>query len=61
MDGSERETISVKGGCIDGLDWSGAQHIYARSAVVPIPADSKRWETSPEIEEECPASQLTQD
>jgi hypothetical protein len=60
-DGSEKEMISIKGGCIDGLDWSGAQHIYTRSAVVPIPADSRRWEASPEVEEERPAHQLTQD
>ena len=51
-DGSETETVSIKGGCIDGLDWSGAEHIFTRSAVVPIPPNSERWEVSPEIMEE---------
>lgn len=60
-DCSEKEMVSIKGGCIDGLDWSGAQHIYARSAVIPIPTDAKRWETSPEVEEERSTHQSTQD
>jgi hypothetical protein len=47
-DGIERPTVSVKGGCIDGLDWSQAKHIYTRSAVVPIPHGVEQWRASPE-------------
>lgn len=46
-DGSERETVSVKGGCIEGLDWTGAKHIFARSAVFPIPEGAVRYEAGP--------------
>ncbi|EOO02328.1 putative glutathione-dependent formaldehyde-activating enzyme protein [Phaeoacremonium minimum UCRPA7] len=50
-DGTERPTVSVKGGLVDGLDWSKAKHIYTRSAVVPIPAGAERWEATPEVME----------
>lgn len=46
-DGIERDTVSVKGGCIEGLDWSGAKHIFTRSAVVPIPEGAEQWEAAP--------------
>lgn len=45
-DGTERSTVSVKGGCIEGLDWSSGKHIFTRSAVVPIPEGAERWQAS---------------
>ena len=36
-DGTPLEVISVKGGLVEGLDWSSAVHIFTESAVVPIP------------------------
>ncbi len=39
------DKVSVKGGCIEGLDWEGAnKHIWCRSAVVPIPGGAEKWE-----------------
>ena len=32
-----RNTVCIKGGVIEGLDWSNAQHIYTSRAVVAIP------------------------
>jgi hypothetical protein len=46
-DGSEKATVSVKGGVISGLDWKGAQHIWVRSAVVPVPEGVVAWEKEP--------------
>lgn len=45
--GQGRENLIIKGGVLKGLDFNGAAHIYARSAVVQIPAGVERWETSP--------------
>jgi hypothetical protein len=36
--------VSVKGGCIDGLDWRKAIHIWTKSAMVPIPEGSESYE-----------------
>jgi hypothetical protein len=36
--------VSVKGGCIDGLDWAKAIHIWTKSAMVPIPEGSESYE-----------------
>lgn len=46
-DGQERSTVSIKGGLVEGLDWSKAGHIFARSAVFPIPETAVRYEASP--------------
>ena len=46
-DGSERETVSIKGGVIEGLDWRGAAHIFCRSAVVDVPEEAERWDAEP--------------
>lgn len=46
-DGVPRPTVSIKGGCIDGLDWSGGCHIYVRSAVIKIPDEWETYETVP--------------
>lgn len=43
-----KATVSVKGGCVEGLDWErvGRKHIFCRSAVVAIPEGEgvERWE-----------------
>lgn len=46
-DGSERGTVAIKGGCVEGLDWKGGAHIFTRSAVVPIPEGVKQFEAGP--------------
>jgi hypothetical protein len=48
-DGTERETVSVKGGAVQGLDMKGAAHVYVRSAVVEIPEGAERWDAEPEV------------
>jgi len=50
-DGTERETVSIKGGAVQGLSFEGAKHIYVESAVVPIPEGAERWETTPDVME----------
>ncbi|KAI8951268.1 Mss4-like protein [Xylaria longipes] len=42
-----RPTVSIKGGCVEGLDWSGGRHIYVRSAVMKIPDEWETYETVP--------------
>ncbi|KAK7937281.1 Mss4-like protein [Apiospora aurea] len=46
-----RWTVSIKGGCVEGLDWAGGKHIYMRSAVVDIPEGAERYDTLPPAEE----------
>jgi hypothetical protein len=46
-DGSERGTVAIKGGCVEGLDWKGGIHIFTRSAVVPIPEGAQQFEAGP--------------
>ncbi|KAK0669325.1 hypothetical protein QBC41DRAFT_109331 [Cercophora samala] len=36
-DSPNKNVVSVKGGCIEGLDWKSAIHIWTKSAMVPIP------------------------
>ncbi|KAK7990610.1 hypothetical protein PG990_014890 [Apiospora arundinis] len=50
-DGTPRGTVSIKGGCVEGLDWAGGKHIYMRSAVVDVPAGAERYDTLPPDEE----------
>ncbi|RYP59268.1 hypothetical protein DL770_010239 [Monosporascus sp. CRB-9-2] len=45
--GAPRPTVSIKGGCVEGLDWSGGVHIYMRSAVMKIPMEWEQYETVP--------------
>ncbi|KAI1505196.1 Mss4-like protein [Biscogniauxia marginata] len=45
--GTPQTTVSVKGGCVEGLDWSGAKHIYMRSAVIKIPEEWEQYDTVP--------------
>lgn len=45
--GSERGIVSIKAGCIEGLDWEGGHHIYTSTAVMPIPEGAKQSEDAP--------------
>ncbi|KAL1879341.1 hypothetical protein VTK73DRAFT_7178 [Phialemonium thermophilum] len=36
-----KNVCSVKGGCLDGLDWNKAIHLWTKSAMVPIPEDAE--------------------
>lgn len=48
---NEEETVSVKGGCLDGLgklEMEGAEHIWVRSAIMGISEGVKRWEMEPD-------------
>ncbi|RXG42220.1 hypothetical protein VDGE_02292 [Verticillium dahliae] len=45
--GVARPTANIKGGLIEGLSLEGASHIWAREAVVPIPAGAVSWPESP--------------
>ncbi|KAK0724149.1 Mss4-like protein [Lasiosphaeris hirsuta] len=46
-DGTERGTVSMKGGLLEGLNWKGAKHIYVKSAVTEVPEGVDTWEGSP--------------
>ncbi len=48
LDKGQPEFVSIKGGLLEGLDWTGAIHIFCRSAVVPIPEGVEKWEAEPE-------------
>lgn len=54
-DGTERETVSIKGGCVEGLDFRGAKHIYVDSAVVDLPEEVERYPATPPIMEGRPS------
>jgi hypothetical protein len=47
-DGRERDVVSLKGGCVEGLEWKGLPHIWTKSAVVEIPEGVRTWEMAPE-------------
>ncbi|GAB1310201.1 Glutathione-dependent formaldehyde-activating enzyme [Madurella fahalii] len=38
-----KNVVSVKGGCIAGLNWKEAIHIWTKSAMVPIPEGSETY------------------
>jgi hypothetical protein len=42
-----KNVVSVKGGCLDGLDWNTAIHIWTKSAMVPIPEGSECYSEEP--------------
>ncbi|OTB10502.1 hypothetical protein K445DRAFT_309336 [Daldinia sp. EC12] len=46
-DGIPRSSVSIKGGCVDGLDWGGAMHIFVRSAVMKIPPEWEQYDALP--------------
>ncbi|KAH8813130.1 Mss4-like protein [Xylogone sp. PMI_703] len=41
------KVLSVKGGCIEGLDWTQAKHIWCKRAMVPIPEGVERSDEEP--------------
>jgi hypothetical protein len=43
-----KKTVSVKGGCVEGLDWSKAKHIWCSRAVVKIPEGVEKWDEEPD-------------
>jgi hypothetical protein len=47
VEGGEPKRVAVKGGVLEGLDWSTAKHIFCRSAVVPIPEGVVMFEAEP--------------
>jgi len=53
-DGTPKATVSIKGGVIEGLDWSHATHIWTSRAVIPIPPGVPQWKESPEPTPEPP-------
>jgi hypothetical protein len=46
-DGEDLETLAVKGGLLEGLNWSGTIQI----AVMPIPESVKRWDAEFKFDE----------
>lgn len=38
-----KNVVSVKGGCLEGLDWSRAIHIWTKSAMIPIPEGAESY------------------
>ncbi|OTA68354.1 hypothetical protein K449DRAFT_386665 [Hypoxylon sp. EC38] len=55
-----KNVVSVKGGCIEGLDWTSAIHIWTKSAMVPIPEGSESYSEEPSESDYC-ASQESLD
>ena len=45
--GQPKPTVSIKGGCIEGLNWKNGKHIYVRSAVIDLPAEWEKYDTMP--------------
>jgi len=43
-----QRVVSVKGGCIEGLDWKKAKHIWCKRAMVPIPEGVEKVDEEPE-------------
>ncbi|KAG9235982.1 hypothetical protein BJ875DRAFT_249157 [Amylocarpus encephaloides] len=46
----DKDIVSVKGGCIEGLDWNSARHIWCKRALVPIPEGVERDDEEPKVE-----------
>ncbi|KAH8673272.1 Mss4-like protein [Xylariales sp. PMI_506] len=46
-DGTPKQTVSVKAGCVEGLSWKGGKHIYMESAVLCIPEEWEQYRTVP--------------
>ncbi|CAJ2500484.1 Uu.00g033370.m01.CDS01 [Anthostomella pinea] len=42
-----KNVVSIKGGCLEGLDWKAAIHIWTKSAMVPIPEGSECYSEEP--------------
>ncbi|OTB01219.1 hypothetical protein M426DRAFT_323618 [Hypoxylon sp. CI-4A] len=48
-----KNVVSVKGGCIEGLDWTRAIHIWTKSAMIPIPEGSESYSEEPSESDYC--------
>ncbi|KAH6650999.1 Mss4-like protein [Chaetomium tenue] len=46
-----KNVVAVKGGCIEGLDWKTAIHIWTKSAMVPIPEGSETYSEESDLTE----------
>lgn len=46
-DGAPVGMVSLKAGCVEGLEWRDVIHIWTSSAVVPIPEGVKQYEKGP--------------
>jgi hypothetical protein len=55
--GLDPDRIGVWGGCLDGLDWKKAIHIWTRSAMVPIPEGSESYSEESELNSEYAGQQ----
>jgi hypothetical protein len=42
-----KNVVSVKGGCLEGLDYKTAIHIWTKSAMVPIPEGAESHDGEP--------------
>ncbi|ROW07809.1 hypothetical protein VMCG_03572 [Cytospora schulzeri] len=40
---ANKNVVSVKGGCLEGLDWNKAIHIWTKSAMIPIPEGAESY------------------
>lgn len=38
-----KNVVSVRGGCIQGIDWTKAVHIWTKNAMMPIPEGSETY------------------
>ncbi|KAI2604601.1 hypothetical protein GGR54DRAFT_644414 [Hypoxylon sp. NC1633] len=48
-----KNVVSVKGGCLEGLDWKSAIHIWTKSAMIPIPEGSESYSEEPSESDYC--------
>lgn len=54
-----KDVVSVRGGCVSGIDWTKAVHIWTKSAMVPIPESSESYsEESADSSGQASAQQL---
>jgi len=47
-----KNVVSIKGGCIEGLRWQDAKHIWTKNALVPIPEGVETCEEEPDEAED---------
>lgn len=39
-DGTYKDPMSIKGGCVEGMTMEGARHVFTKNAIVPVPEGS---------------------
>ena len=49
VEDGDPKVVAVKGGLLEGLDWTNGKHIFCRSAVVAIPDGVEKWEAEPDF------------